>query len=151
VLQARGIGNEVLWAPQTYLDDRLSYRPTFRSGTEQEYTITLKTISGCITVDTQLVKMNKNIVIYVPNTFTPNADGSNDILRPFTIGIKELSYFKIFNRWGQLVFQTSQLDAGWDGQFKARPAEMQTIVWILEGTGLDNMKYSAKGTSILLR
>jgi gliding motility-associated-like protein len=102
-------------------------------------------------VDTQLVKINKSIVIYVPNSFTPNNDGLNDILRPFMIGIKELSYFKIFNRWGQLIYQTSKIQDGWDGRFKGVPAGTQTLVWVLEGIGADNKKYQAKGTTILIR
>lgn len=149
-LQARPIGNNVLWRPAKSLDDAASYSPLFLSDAEQEYTITLKTKSGCVTVDTQLVKINQRIVIYVPNTFTPNSDGINDMLRPFMIGIKELAYFKIFNRWGQLIYQTSNMQNGWDGKFKGLGQQMQTVVWMLEGTGLDNKKYNAKGTTVLV-
>ncbi len=149
-LHARSIGNDVLWQPAVSLDNAASYNPVFISSAEQLYTITLKTISGCITVDTQLVKINKDIVIYVPNTFTPNSDGTNDILRPFMIGIKELAFFKIFNRWGQLIYQTNNIQNGWDGSFKGVPLQMETVVWILEGTGLDNKKYNAKGTTVVV-
>jgi gliding motility-associated-like protein len=150
-LRARPIGADVIWSPPVSLDNPASYTPVFVSANEQLYTITLKTISGCTTVDTQLVKINKSIVIYVPNSFTPNNDGLNDILRPFMIGIKELSYFKIFNRWGQLIYQTSKIQDGWDGRFKGVPAGTQTLVWVLEGIGADNKKYQAKGTTILIR
>jgi gliding motility-associated-like protein len=149
-LRARPIGVDVIWSPPIHLDNASSYTPVFVSGIEQLYTITLKTLSGCVTVDTQLVKINKSIVIFVPNSFTPNNDGLNDILRPFMIGIKELSYFKIFNRWGQLIYQTSKLQDGWDGRLKGVPLGTQTLVWMLEGIGADNKKYQAKGTTILL-
>jgi gliding motility-associated-like protein len=150
-LQARAIGNIARWSPPTSLDNPSSHNPVFLSDTEKEYTITLTTIPGCITVDTQLVKINKDIVIYVPNSFTPNEDGLNDVLRPFMIGIKSLTYFKIFNRWGELVYHTSSIRNGWDGRFKGMPLQMQTVVWMLEGTGVDNMKHQAKGSTILIR
>lgn len=149
-LRARPIGNDVLWSPPLSLDNPRSYSPVFISDAGQQYTITLKTSSGCTTVDTQLVKINKGIVIYVPNSFTPNNDGLNDMLRPFMIGIKELAYFKIFNRWGQLIYQTSNMQEGWDGRFKGVPVGMQTLVWVLEGIGVDNKKHQAKGTTILI-
>ena len=150
-LRARSIGEQALWSPATHLGNATSYTPVFLSVTEQLYHISLKTISGCITVDTQLVKINKGIAIFVPNTFTPNADGTNDVLRPFTIGIKELVFFKIFNRWGQQIFQTSSINSAWDGRFKGSPVEMQTIVWMLEGIGVDNLKYTARGTTVVVQ
>ena len=151
ILEARPIGASVIWRPATSLDNATSYEPVFMGNTEQQYTIELKTISGCITIDTQVVKINKNIVIYVPNAFTPNHDGINDNLKPFMIGIKELNYFKIFNRWGELVYETHDPKKGWDGRFKNSPVLTQTLVWMLEGVGADNKIYKAKGSTMLLR
>ncbi|MEO7263749.1 MAG: gliding motility-associated C-terminal domain-containing protein, partial [Ferruginibacter sp.] len=128
-----------------------SFTPVFIGNKEQLYTIELRTKAGCVTVDTQIVKINKTIEIYVPNIFTPNDDGKNDFLRPFMIGIKQLNYFKIYNRWGQLVYETHDAIKGWDGKYKSRPAEMQTVVWLLEGLGVDNKIYTAKGSTVLLR
>ena len=115
------------------------------------YRIELKTASGCITIDTQLVKINKDIVIYVPNAFTPNNDGLNDFLKPFMIGIKELKYFKIFNRWGQLIYETSDPKKGWDGKQSGVPVQTHTLVWMLEAIGADNKVYRAKGSTVLIR
>ena len=149
-LRARPIAEEVLWSPPVKISDATSFTPVFQSATEQTYLVTLKTLPGCITVDTQVVKISKGIAIHVPNAFTPNGDGSNDVLRPFMIGIKELGYFRVFNRWGQLIFQTSDMNAAWDGRFKGMSVEMQTVVWTVEGTGVDNLKYTAKGTTIVM-
>jgi len=150
-LQARTIGNNALWTPSLNLDNPSSYTPVFLGNKEQLYTIELKTISGCITVDTQIVKINKRIEIYVPNSFTPNNDGKNDFLRPYMIGIKELRFFRIYNRWGQLIFETKDGAKGWDGLQRSAPAEIQTLVWMLEGIGVDNKIYKAKGTTVLIR
>ncbi|MBL7703478.1 MAG: gliding motility-associated C-terminal domain-containing protein [Ferruginibacter sp.] len=149
-LEARPIGNSVLWAPATGLDNAGSYTPVFISDKEQQFTITLKTVAGCTTVDTQVVKINKNIVIYVPNAFTPNNDALNDVLKPFMIGIKQLVYFRIFNRWGELVFETKDVNQGWDGRFKGNPVQSHTLVWMLQGIGADNKTYNAKGSTVLI-
>jgi gliding motility-associated-like protein len=150
-LQARPIGTTALWTPPTSLDDASSYTPTFTDSKERTYTIALKTAAGCITIDTQVVKINKNIVIYVPNAFTPNSDSRNDVLKPFMIGIKELLYFKIFNRWGELVYETKSITEGWDGRYKGNPVQSHTLVWMLQGIGVDNKVYNAKGSTVLIR
>ena len=150
-LEARAIGNSAAWTPATGLNDATSYTPVFTNSKEHSYNITLKTAAGCITVDTQVVKINKNIVIYVPNAFTPNDDSRNDVLKPFMIGIKELVYFKIFNRWGELVFETKNISQGWDGRYKGNPVQSHTLVWMLQGIGADNKTYNAKGSTVLIR
>ncbi len=150
-IQARPIGDNVLWMPSTSLDDPTSYNPVFKGASEQLYRIELKTNSGCLTVDTQIVKINKSIVIFVPNTFTPNNDGINDFLKPFMIGIKELTFFRIYNRWGQLIYETRNAKNGWDGRFNGDPVATQTIVWMLEGIGVDNAIHKARGSTVLLR
>jgi gliding motility-associated-like protein len=151
ILDARPIGTTILWTPATYLDNSTSYKPVFTGSTETAYTIQLKTSAGCITIDTQIVKINKNIVIYVPNAFTPNDDNKNDYLKPFMIGIKELVYFKVFNRWGELVFETKSINPGWDGRYKGIPVQSHTLVWMLQGIGADNKVYNAKGSTVLIR
>ena len=151
ILQARPIGNNILWMPATSLDNPAIYNPVFIGNIEQVYTIKLKTIAGCIAIDTQVVKINKNIVIYVPNAFTPNNDALNDLLKPFMIGIKELKFFRIFNRWGELIYETQNTKNGWDGRFKGNPVQAQTLVWMLEAIGADNKTYKAKGSTVLIR
>lgn len=151
VLAARPVGISALWMPATNLDNAASYKPVFTGDAEKTYTIKLTTSAGCITIDTQQVKINKNIVIYVPNAFTPNSDSRNDVLKPFMIGIKELVYFKIFNRWGELIYETKSINQGWDGSYKGMPVQSHTLVWILQGIGADGKIYNAKGSTVLIR
>ncbi len=75
----------------------------------------------------------------------------NDYLKPLPAGIKEFKYFRIYNRWGQLVFDLKWNERGWDGKIKGMPQTTQTVVWIAEGIGMDNKTYTQKGTAILLR
>ena len=150
-LKARPIGETVLWNPLSSLNNVKSFTPVFRGATETLYTVEITTATECVTVDTQLVKIIKNVEIYVPNAFTPNGDGKNDILRPHLRGILELQYFKIFNRWGQLLFDTRAEEIGWNGTFKGAPQSSQTVIWLLQGIGVDNAVYTKKGTATLIR
>lgn len=150
-LQARPIAGQVTWTPATSLDNPTSKTPVFIGNIEQRYNIELKLNTGCITTDTQFVKINKDIVIYVPNAFSPNNDALNDFLKPFMIGIKELKFFRLFNRWGELIFETRDPNKGWDGRHKGIPVQTHTLVWMLEGIGVDDKIYKAKGSTVLIR
>lgn len=150
-LQARAIGNAALWTPATSLDNRFSYNPTFRGITAQLYTIELQTASGCITVDTQLVKTHKKIEIYVPTVFTPTGDGLNDYLRPLLMGFAKVNYFRVYNRWGKLLFQMQSDRPGWDGRVNGQAAEPQTVVWMIEAVDVDGEVHRRQGTTVLIR
>lgn len=150
-LEARQFGDTVLWNPGTWLNTPTSFTPVFDGLSDQLYTIEIKTKSGCVTIDTQLVKVVPGVEVHVPTAFTPNKDGLNDFLRPIVMGIKEIRYFKIFNRWGQLIYETKTERPGWDGLLKGEPVSTQVVVWVLEGVGVDNRIYLRKGTSVLVR
>ncbi len=150
-LDARPIGEKVLWDPKTYLDNAISFTPVFTGGQDKNYTIEITTKAGCITVDTQFVKTIKNVELIVPTAFTPNQDGKNDYLRPVLRGVRTVNYFKIFNRWGVLIFETKNPLPGWDGNYKGVFQTTQTIVWMLQCIGLDGREYNAKGTTVLIR
>lgn len=150
-LNARQAGTSVLWTPATSLDDPASFRPTFKGLYEQLYTIRIKSATGCITVDTQLVKIKKKIAIYVPTSFTPNRDGINENLRPILMGFRTVNYFRIFDRWGKLVYEMQSDVPGWDGRVKGQPQGMGTYVWMIEAIDVDGEVHRKQGTTILLR
>ncbi len=150
-LHARNFGESILWNPATYLDNASSFNPVFKSVIEQEYKISITTKTGCVTIDTQQVKLVNDIAIYVPTAFTPNGDGVNDVLRPVSYGIKQIRYFRVYNRWGELYYETQTTKNGWDGSFKNAKQNAQTVIWMLEAMGADGKIYLKKGTSILLR
>jgi len=150
-LQARQFGTSAVWNPATSLDDPSSFSPVFKGLYDQLYTITIKTNTGCTTVDTQLVKTIKSVEIYVPSAFTPNNDGINDLLRPILIGVKQLHYFRVYNRWGQVLYETKTNYAGWDGTVRGSPQSSQVVVWIVEGVGVDGRLYTKKGSAVLIR
>lgn len=150
-LQARSFANQAIWSPATNLDNPKSLTPVFKGITPQTYTIQLTTAHGCVTIDTQEVKTLKKIAIYVPNGFSPNGDGINDYLRPTLTGFKSVTSFKVFNRWGQLVFQMSSDRPGWDGRVNQLPQDSQVYVWTIEAIDVDGVIHQDHGTTVLIR
>ncbi|RYY94209.1 MAG: T9SS type B sorting domain-containing protein, partial [Chitinophagaceae bacterium] len=158
-LQARNLGGNCSyqWTPPTGLNLTTVYNPLFRHDRQQEYLIRITTETGCSTVDTLLVQLRSTRPqsiysdIFVPKAWSPNNDGHNDRLYPLTVHIKELYYFRIFNRWGQLMFETSIIGFGWDGIFKGQPQVNDTYTWTLEAVGEDGKYYKRSGNSVLLR
>jgi gliding motility-associated-like protein len=91
------------------------------------------------------------INIYVPRVFTPNGDGTNDILKPILVGIASFHYFSVYNRWGNLIFTTADANQGWDGRFKGVPQPVETYLWIAEGIDVEGRKIVQKGMVSLVR
>jgi gliding motility-associated-like protein len=91
----------------------------------------------------------------VPSAFTPDGDGKNDVFRPIAIGIKQITYFKVFNRWGVLVYSSAknayEQSIGWDGTYKGKPQDSAVYVWIVEGVDYLDKKITQKGTVTLIR
>jgi gliding motility-associated-like protein len=87
----------------------------------------------------------------VPNAFSPNGDGKNEIFKPVYIGISHLKYFRVFTRNGQLVFETSQQLKGWDGNIHGDPAPEGAYIWETSGQDYQGKWNFKKGTVILLR
>ena len=150
-LGARDFGIVYQWSPAMYLDDPNIVAPQFKSNSDQSYTIRIETTSGCVTVDTQAVKIVPFAEIQVPTAFTPNNDGKNDVLRPVLMGIKELRYFRVYNRWGQLLYETKTANTGWDGRIGGTQQKTEVVVWVAEGVGSDGRIYLRKGTSAIIK
>jgi gliding motility-associated-like protein len=158
-LAARNPGNNYTynWAPQVGLNSYTTRTPIFNYTKETEYLIKITSGGGCQIVDTLLVKIRANTStgcnsdILVPKAWSPNGDGHNDKLFPLTVCVKEIKYFRIFNRWGKLMFETNVMNNGWDGMFNGQPQVMDVYTWTVEAVGLDGRYIKRTGTSVLLR
>jgi len=89
--------------------------------------------------------------VFVPNAFTPNDDGKNDVLRPIVAGMKRFDYFTVYNRWGQLVFTTSTDGHGWDGTINGEPQASNAYVWMVKAVDFNGSAYFQKGIVTLIR
>jgi gliding motility-associated-like protein len=149
--------NTYLWAPPVGLDAYNTINPVFKHNKTTEYLITITSEQGCNVTDTLLVKIKPPDAespvedIIAPKAWTPNGDGQNDLLRPKLINIRELKYFRIFNRWGELVYESNSSVEGWNGIYKGKPQVMDTYTWTAEGIGASGAVIKRSGNSVLLR
>jgi gliding motility-associated-like protein len=106
------------WSPSTFLSDPTIPRPVFNGNKSILYTLTrTDTVSTCNIYDEYDVIVSPDIYLNIPNAFTPNYDGLNDILKiEYGAGIQSFKGLKIFNRWGKMVFFSTDINKGWDGR-----------------------------------
>jgi gliding motility-associated-like protein len=108
--------------------------------------------NGCIASDT--IEMKKCSEIWVPNVFTPNGDGTNEIFKPVTTEIQKLTMF-IYNRWGEMIFETSDINGGWDGKFHGNEVPTGVYFWVIRynenRSSAQNIEKEIKGSVTVLR
>jgi len=140
-----------LWSPSTGLSNPQVSNPTSVLQDDITYIVTVTSLQGCEAKDSVKITVFKGSAVYVPTGFTPNGDGKNDFLRGLYVGIKKVDYFRIYDRWGQQVFSTNSLSAGWDGTIKGVKQQSGTYVWMLRAEDIAGKIYEMKGTSTLIR
>jgi len=151
-LVARNFGSSYLWAPSDGLSsDNSDSTTTSNFSHTQDYIIQIKTASGCSTYDSLLVNAFVIKGILVPTAFSPNGDGLNDVLKPTLINIYQLNYFRIYNKWGQLVFQTSNPANGWDGTYKGATQAIGNYIWMAQGIDIDGKIVTNSGQVLIVR
>ncbi|MEP6465913.1 MAG: gliding motility-associated C-terminal domain-containing protein, partial [Parafilimonas sp.] len=107
---------------------------------------------GCYDTSQTMMKVFYNCYIAVPSAFTPNGDGLNDYLYPLNAYKADNLEFRVYNRWGQLVFDTKDWTKKWDGRVNGNPQAAGTYVWMLRYTNRDTKQlFSLKGTTVLIR
>jgi gliding motility-associated-like protein len=157
-VDARDFGNSYVydWSPGIGLLSYSTRSTTFYYDQTVEYFIRISNGSGCDIVDTvKIIVENRSndpkSGIWVPNAWSPNSSGKNDVLRPLCLNITQIKFFRIFNRWGQLMFETSRIGEGWNGIWNGKPQVNDVYTWTLEAYGIDGIRYFKSGNSILLR
>ncbi len=140
-----------LWSPQTGLNNPMIANPVAILQNDITYTVTVSNATGCKDTAKVNIKVYKGPEIYVPNAFTPNGDGRNDLLRPIVIGFKSFEYFAVYNRWGQLMYRTADYRRGWDGTFKGRAQVADAYVWMARGITYKGQVIERKGSAVLIR
>ncbi|GAO45730.1 gliding motility-associated C-terminal domain-containing protein [Flavihumibacter petaseus] len=157
-LQGRDLGDGYTyqWSPGTGISSNTVKDPIFRNDFGMEYLIRMYSPAGCETVDTLRVSVispqqGATPDLLVPNAWTPNGDGQNDVLLPYPIKIRQLNYFRVFNRWGQLMYETKDLGKGWNGIYNGQLQPIDTYVWTVQGVGIDGTVITKSGNAALIR
>ncbi|HEY6063296.1 MAG TPA: gliding motility-associated C-terminal domain-containing protein, partial [Chitinophagaceae bacterium] len=118
---------------------------------DYHYIVTGTTPEGCEGSDDILIKIYQGPDIYVPSGFTPNNDGLNDLLKAIPVGIKEFRYFRVYNRWGQMIFSARDPSTGWDGKINGAEQPTGTFVWMAEAVDYKGNLVSRKGVVTIVR
>jgi gliding motility-associated-like protein len=158
MLNATGTGvDKFLWSPITTLSCEDCSNPTANPMITTLYKVTAVSRYGCKNYDSVTVHVvcDKSQV-FIPNTFTPNGDGENDIFFPRGEGIKKIKSLRVYNRWGEIVFEKNNIEIndqvnGWDGTFKGAQLKPDTFVYLVEGVCESDAVLTWKGDINLIR
>ncbi len=139
------------WSPADGLNDPSSQNPVVNFSGNITYTVDAFTPAGCEGEGSVHVKIYSHADIFVPNAFTPNGDGHNDLLKAIPAGIGHLQYFAVYNRRGQQIFLSTNPDKGWDGTINGKPQSAGVYVWAALGTDYKGNTIRRSGTVVLIR
>lgn len=140
------------WTPETGLSCIDCSNPQVQGLEEITYTLIMTDVLGCSTADgTFIIKIHPETFIDLPTTFTPNGDGVNDIIYVKGWGIKDLIAFQIYNRWGELVFESSEEAEGWNGYYKGMLQNNGVYTYKVKATDWRDQELEKKGYINLMR
>lgn len=146
----------IMWEPSTDLSCDSCPRPIASPLETQEYQVTaVDTQYGCVNKDSTVVSVYEQCEeeqVFVPNTFTPNGDGRNDRLYARTLGVKELIHFRVFDRWGELMFETDNFNEGWDGTNPSgKKLSSGVYVYVVKVLCYNNVKLTTSGNVTIIK
>jgi gliding motility-associated-like protein len=119
--------------------------------TSKSFTVIGQSTDGCLDTATLFVNVEANLGdFFIPNAFTPNNDGNNDIFKVYGSSIRELT-MRVYDQWGELIFETKNAQNGWDGTWKGRPEAVGVYVYVAQVTFYNNVQIKRKGTVNLIR
>lgn len=148
-------GTDYVWAPSTGLNNPNIKDPIGIYGSEIDsitYIVEVYNSAGCFdTASVKVTVFKTNPYVFVPTAFTPNGDGLNEEVKPIAVGITKINYFRIFNRWGQLVFSTTTNGHGWDGRIGGKDQGTNVFVWMVSAIDYLGKPIFLKGTVTLIR
>ena len=130
--------------------------PEVKPFVDEEYSVTVTDEKGCEATTTFEVSVNRDQSIYVPSAFSPNGDGINDLLMVYGKEDTKVLYFRIFNRWGEKVFEqdnftSNDTSAGWNGKYRGQILDAGVFSWMAAIEYADGNKELATGYSSLIR
>jgi gliding motility-associated-like protein len=151
-IQLHATGGEFYkWSPSNVLSADNIADPIVTLDHDAQIVLTATTAVGCPTMDTIKFKVYRGPELYVPSAFSPNNDGINDEFKFIAVGMKSVDQFTVFNRYGQIVYSSTELMKGWNGRLSGISQPSGTYVWMIKGVDLAGNVHSKKGTVTLVR
>jgi len=146
------VGTTITWTPNTFLTNSNQSSTTSTPDKNIEYIVFYTFPDGCTARDTVRVFVDPNPVIIFPNAFSPNGDGKNELFRPKYIGLVKAESFRIYNRWGVLVYEGKDINSGWDGVYKGEKQEVGSYAYYFLGKSTyDSSIVESQGNFTLIR
>lgn len=142
-----GTGINYMWTPTIAMDDATKLQPTVSPTQDQAYMLTVTSTLGCgMATDSVRVKVYKDV--FVPTAFTPNGDGKNDDWRIFGLSVYPSYEILVFNRYGQVIYRSTDASDGWNGTFNGKPVPIGTYPYLIRIT---SQKKVLKGLLTVIR
>ncbi len=138
------------WTPPAGLDDPRSPAPTAMPDVTTRYYVTATTEWGCPATDSADIYVNDETLLDLPNAFSPGSASGSEF-RIIKRGQATLHYFRIFNRWGQEIFSTTDINSGWDGRYNGKPVSAGVYIYTVEAVTSTGRVFRKNGNVTLLR
>ncbi|SEP00896.1 gliding motility-associated C-terminal domain-containing protein [Niastella yeongjuensis] len=144
-------GMQYTWSPLTGLNRDDVEKPIAILDHDQVYKLYTVTKEGCEKSTKVLVKRYAGPELYVPTAFTPNKDGKNDLFKVIPTGLRTFGFLAVYNRWGQLVYRTTDYHQGWDGTYNGEKVDAGSFIYVVQAVDYLGRPIKRKGTFVLLR
>jgi gliding motility-associated-like protein len=138
------------WTPAGGLSSKYIANPVASPEISTKYVVTGMTEWGCKTQDSINVNINTEAILTLPNAFAPGR-GVNNLFKVIKRGTATLRHFRVYDRWGVVVFQTSNIDEGWDGTFKGVPQPVGVYIYDVSAVSNTGKEFTKSGNVTLLR
>jgi gliding motility-associated-like protein len=141
------------WTPPFNLSNPFISNPMFRANSSIEYILKrTDPVTECFINDVYYIDVSTAVVVSIPKAFTPNRDDLNDLLKiEYGAGLKTFNFFRIFNRFGKIIFQTNRLTDSWDGKYNGIDQEMDAYTYLIDYVTYKDEHITKTGSFILLR
>ena len=138
------------WFPPAGLSNANIANPVAMPAVNTRYFVTATTEAGCATHDSIDINVSLESTIDMPNAFSPGSN-PNPIFKPAHTGNVTLNYMRIFDRWGQQIFETNDINKGWDGTYNGKPQGLGVYIYVVEAKLPSGRIFRKEGNLTLLR
>lgn len=151
-LNGTGTGSQFNWSPPAGLSCTDCPSPEATPTQTTTYILTVTNEYGCQRRDSVVVRVGcSDDVVFIPNAFSPNEDGQNDVFYVRSKGLRQVEYLRIHDRWGKLLFETNSLSNGWDGTYNGKPVNPGVYVYYLRAVCSNGQTILMQGNITLVK